>query len=598
MFYLNRLFLLVAIVLAVNTATAQNIYEVEPNVDNCTPGKLNQETKSKIIKLINDIRARHKIAPIPWNEAVENRPQSAALSLAVLGWDPDPHGAKPGKKCTTIDSDSGRSQSNLSYASWNQTTEGHIIGWLIDNHNNPPENVGHRRLIINPFLNSTAYGDVYNNSTGGMAALWGITNEAMGPSTCENDFVAYPYENYPPAWVDKAFYLSFHPIANPNNWWSPGATNFTNAQIVVKDPNGNNMNVHSKAPDDGKAWGCFQHSLAFKVDGLQDSVRYDVTISNVIVNGQSRTYEYWFKLTNEPPIPPNPLAEVPTLVAPTNNTADVEAPVTFRWNTSENAVKYHLEGSFSNTFTYIAFEQDNITDTTFVYSAELTPNATYYWRVAAYNMDDAKTDYSPAWSFKTKEIIPEPPTNVFPLDGNEEVARRDNYQWHSVAGALHYNLQIASNQTFNALVIDQKEIYDTIYHLTETQMLDEWTNYYWRVKATLLSGSETDWSEVIQYKTDDRINGITEELAGVIINCYPNPFSEYVSITLDSDKENNVNVAIYNVLGEKIAELYDGVIQGIHTFNFKPTHSNADIYYCKIQIGSASKIIPLTFIKE
>jgi hypothetical protein len=67
-------------------------------------------------------------------------------------------------KCSGALSDKGRKESNLSFASsssagvTNRSYNDHIIGWLIDDHNTPPENVGHRRLIINPFLKSTAYG--------------------------------------------------------------------------------------------------------------------------------------------------------------------------------------------------------------------------------------------------------------------------------------------------------------------------------------------------------------------------------------------------------------------------------------------------------
>jgi len=598
MIYLKHSIVLVAVVFVTNILTAQT-YDVQPDLNNCVPGKLSQETKNQVIKLINDIRARHKLAPVYWNEETENRPQSAALSHAVLGQGLS-HDPQPGRKCSTPDSDSGRGQSNLSWSSAKSSPERHIIGWLMDNYNKPPENVGHRRLIINPFLKSTAFGEVYNSANGDWAALWGVTSEAMQPSTCENDFVAYPYENYPPRWVDKSFFLNFCPIPNPNFWYSPGpgSCNLSNPTITMKDEAGNTLQV-SNIYYDYIAWGCFANNISWKVvGGLKDSVKYEVTITNITVNGQPKTYNYWFKLTDEPVVPPLPLAKVPVLVAPVNNATNIEAPVVFKWQKSENAVRYRIEGSLGSSFSYIAFEQDNITDTSYTLTSTLSNNATYYWRVKAYNIEDVASDNSSIWTFSTKEIIPDPPVSVFPLVGNNNVARSDTYIWSRLTTALTYNLQISTTNDFVTLAVDQNNIYDTLYQLTEEQMLEEFTTYYWRVKAILISGSETDWSTPIQYTTDDRLN-IVEELEGIIITCYPNPFNEYANIILEANNEKIATIEIYNILGIKIAEIHNGMINnGINNFKFKPVNDNIEVYFCKIKIENNYKIIPLNFIKE
>jgi hypothetical protein len=522
------------------------------------------------------------------------------------------HDPTPGP-CANALSNTGREQSNLMLGSASKSYppmkyDEAIIGWLIDNSSlTNPEVVGHRRLIINPFLTSTALGivnaqhPVGANENINSAALWGITGDVMGKSDCENDFVAYPYENYPPAWVDKSFYLSWGPIPNPNFWWSPNVCNFGNAKIEMTDSNGNKINIHD-IEFDYDAWGSFQHNISWKADGLKDSIRYNVTISNIQVNGQPVMCSYWFKLTDEPiipPPPPNPLAEVPKLVAPANNAINMESPITFKWNKSENAEYYRLEGSLSSSFINITFQSDDITDTTYEITNELSTNANYYWRVEAYNIDNVTSGYSEVWKFTTKEIIPDPPTTIYPLANNNNVARRDDYIWSSVDEAITYTLQISTSENFTTLVIDQKNIYDTTYHLTEAQMLDEFTDYYWRVKTILLSGSETEWSVSVKYKTNDIIDGIVEELSGVVISCYPNPFNECANIILETENTNNVNVKIeiYNLLGIKIADLYDGVIEGMNNFKFKPP-INESIYFCKIQIGNSSKIILLNFVKN
>ena len=596
-----------AVVFSVNMTTA-SIYETEPNVDNCIPGELSQAEKGKIIQLVNDIRGRHKIAPIPWNEEGEAFAQAAALSIAATGV--PGHDPVPGK-CASDNANEGRAGSNLhqgyrSAGTPNPTSEEQITGWLKDDHiflDNGSPCTGHRRLIINPYLKSFAFGkvDAPHPTMSGMninaAAFYGgLGGPNYGPSGCENDYISFPHENYPPAWVNKENFLSFTPLID-DTWYPFTTCDFSNAIITMADENGNNV-ATSNIAWDNDGHGIIRNAIYWRAANLRDSVKYIVKINNIIIGGTARNYEYWFKLTDEPTVPPAPLAEIPVLVLPANNATDIEAPVEFKWGQSENAVHYRIEAAFTNSFTYIVFEQDNITDTSFVLT-ELLNNATYYWRVAAYNVDNAISDYSEIWSFTTKEIIPDPPVAVFPLADMDNVARRDTYIWNSIEDADSYNLQISISENFATLAIDQKDIFDTTYHLSEEQMLEEFTNYFWRVKAVLHSSSETDWSAPIQYKTDDRLDGIVEELAGVIISCYPNPFNDFANIILESDKENKVKIEIYNLLGAKIADLYDGMIgSGVYNFDFKPSNDNAEIYFCKIQIGNSSKIIPLHFVKD
>ena len=73
------------------------------------------------------------------------------------------------------------------------------------------------------------------------------------------------------------------------------------------------------------------------------------------------------------------------------------------------------------------------------------------------------------------------PTLIFPL-GNYTTGMQPVFLWHSVPGALGYDLQAAFDTNFTNPVINLLNYQDTIYH-SLLNTLDTSSTYYWRVKA-------------------------------------------------------------------------------------------------------------------
>lgn len=585
---MKKTLLLIAFVLASISVNAQ-LYEIQPDTANCIAGKISQSQKEKIIKLINNIRSHHKLGAIYWNYENDTLPQSAALSMSVTNVMSHDH---VNGKCTNAYTDSGRSQCNLMHGygySANETSYiNDIIGWLIDDKSASSQTVvGHRRLIINPFLTSTAFGTVNASS-----ALWGITGDAMGPAICENDFVAYPYENYPPSWVKKDFYLSFGPIPNVNSWWSQGAVDFSNAKITMTDSNGNNIAVSGIAYD-YVAWGCFQHNISWKAAGLKDSVKYNVKIENVLVNASNRTYTYWFKLTDEPPVPPKPLLDPPTLKNPANNAENIISPVKFVWDKVDSAMKYQLQLTMGNNFNNTLLDT-LVTEIMCNYNGPIYDNQTYSWRVATVNTDEVAGEWSNVFTFKSKIVLADPPVAVYPLEGDANVARVVTYRWTMLDEAITYDFQIAKDETFTSPIIDITENYDNHYAIPSSAPLDEFTDYYWRVRAYLLSDNYTKWSAPTHFKTNDQMEQSVAELSdGTSIKLYPNPFTDNINIVLYSKTTNDATIEIFNSLGVRIADVYNGTISANENhFSFKRTLENG-VYFCKVRVGKLTSYIPI-----
>ena len=579
-----------------------DVYEIEPNLDNCNQGKLSVTEKTRVLNLINNIRKRHKMAPVTWATDKEGIVQAASLSIVatnIMSHDPVTG------KCSSTESDKGRAGSNLSYGYQTKgmpspDSDEHIIGWLIDDKSaSSPEVVGHRRLILNPYLKQTCFGRVdgphKNNANlqATAAALWGIDSTNMGTSTSEINFVAYPYENYPISWVNKSFYLSFSPIVNTNTWYPFEQCDFSKAQITMKDENNSSIIVNDIRYD-YEAWGCFKNNISWKANNLKDNVKYTVKITNITVNNVAKEYEYWFKLTDDIVAP---LAEVPTLVLPANNAQNIESPVIFKWNKAKNAEYYRIQGSLSSTFTSIAFDIDTLIDTTFALSG-LSGGIKYYWRVAAYNIDSISSEYSAVWSFN---IIPDPPIAIYPEANNINVDKNSKFIWKSVNEATYYNLQIATSNNFEnaSIVVNKEQITDTIYTLTESQILQSFTNYYWRINANFANGNKTNWTTAIPFKTNDSISSINETFANTTISCFPNPFTSRLNIIINSDAANKMKLEVYNSLGIVVEVIFDGMLEiGENSFTFNPNDIVQGTYFCKITINDNSfKIVSLNYFK-
>ncbi len=85
--------------------------------------------------------------------------------------------------------------------------------------------------------------------------------------------------------------------------------------------------------------------------------------------------------------------------------------------------------------------------------------------------------------------------------------------------------------------------------------------------ATAVSGSKTDLSG----------NSIPTDFS--LKQNYPNPFNPTTTIQFGVPKTENLNLTVYNILGQRIAVLIDGEISaGMHTVTFNASNFNSGVY--------------------
>ncbi len=72
---------------------------------------------------------------------------------------------------------------------------------------------------------------------------------------------------------------------------------------------------------------------------------------------------------------------------------------------------------------------------------------------------------------------------------------------------------------------------------------------------------------------------------------YPNPFNPSTTIRFSLTHRANVKLTIYNLLGEKVAELVRGEIDaGNHEVHFNASNLASGVYYCRILAGTLTQV--------
>jgi hypothetical protein len=98
---------------------------------------------------------------------------------------------------------------------------------------------------------------------------------------------------------------------------------------------------------------------------------------------------------------------------------------------------------------------------------------------------------------------------------------------------------------------------------------------------------------------DDKEQDATEILPDFIaLSCYPNPFNSTVIITMSIDNPSNIDLSVYNLLGQSVASIFRGLkAQGVHWLDWQPTDLAAGIYFLRLSAGQYSASIKILYLK-
>lgn len=185
-----------------------------------------------------------------------------------------------------------------------------------------------------------------------------------------------------------------------------------------------------------------------------------------------------------------------SLQFPAFNSTDQPQQTNLEWAYVINATNYQLQVATDKDFENIFFEES--TTETELSISELGIGQTYYWRVLA-NVQGKETTWSDTWNYSTTTAPSSAIELVYPQDDSDDEASNLTFVWQQLEGVESYNIQIATDASFQNPVINEVTA-DTSFKASK---LDVEKNYFWRIrKAT----GQTDLY-TSAYKNNDTTTG-------------------------------------------------------------------------------------------
>lgn len=180
--------------------------------------------------------------------------------------------------------------------------------------------------------------------------------------------------------------------------------------------------------------------------------------------------------------------DVPVGTSPANGAVlpQPDQPPLLRWQTSRGAISYTVEVDGDSDF---IGAKSYTTRTTSFAVPEALPAGDYFWRVTATLDGGFNSLPSPTMSFILGSLPS--PKLTYPVDDINQSVEDVVFDWQPVAGAVTYDLQVATDSTFNNFVFKGDGIFGSRYSPPTTLNNDQ---FWWRVRAVDLAGQPTAWS--------------------------------------------------------------------------------------------------------
>ncbi len=269
------------------------IYEKMPDVAKCEAGKISVKEKEKVLARVNYIRGLHKLPPVTYSYGDDV--YTSECSLIIAANKKIDHNPENNWKCYSEEGAKGCGESNIfiRFGMISALKSESVVDAFMTDEGVPT--LGHRRWLVDPWLDHISFGRVDDEKEQIVGSAIKVNNDDERISVSKDiNYVAYPYEIYPAELYNDNVMMSFTLIADNINKWKNNQVQFSGAAVAIKDPSNNIMKI-SGLNYDNQGYGV-PNNIRWFAEDIQKNVRYDVVITNVIVNSVPRTYDYWFEL--------------------------------------------------------------------------------------------------------------------------------------------------------------------------------------------------------------------------------------------------------------------------------------------------------------
>jgi hypothetical protein len=288
----------------------------------------------------------------------------------------------------------------------------------------------------------------------------------------------------------------------------------------------------------------------------------------------------------------------PALVSPANAASgQPTSGLVFQWRSVPAAVAYRFQLTTDSTFAGDFVKNDTSLVDTFRVINGLQTSTKYFWQVAAKN---ASGWGSPAASRSFTTIVPVPgsPPLVAPAHQAQVSKDSSRFTWNRTSPAsTKYWFEIAVDSLFGSFKSVDSTITDTT-KLFKPLLTN--TRYFWRVRGGNAGGwgpfSETRSFNVMVTGVADRAGMIPTEFT--LEQNFPNPFNPSTRISFGLPQAGPVQIAVYNLLGEKVADLVDGLLPaGYHSVVFDAGRMSSGIYLYRMAASGVTYTRRMVLVK-
>lgn len=169
------------------------------------------------------------------------------------------------------------------------------------------------------------------------------------------------------------------------------------------------------------------------------------------------------------------------------------------------------------------------------------------------NYDNDRTNIHPAGTIISDTITAAPQLSQPENNSTTVGYSQQFFSWFPVPNATGYMFQLSKNQSFtgNALLTT---IISKNPWLTYSAGLDQFTDYYWRVKPFNQGYFCTSFSSIRTFTTFDAMIAVNDIEGVSEVMLYPNPTNgiNQVTLALNSDRDLNATVNIFAVDGKQL----------------------------------------------
>lgn len=212
--------------------------------------------------------------------------------------------------------------------------------------------------------------------------------------------------------------------------------------------------------------------------------------------------------------------------------------------------------------------------------------------------------------------------NLFGPINNALVTARQNdstiiyFRWYKARNAVQYRLRMGvptippfmldtpSNNggVDSVLSIRQFELYNIFgkdSYPNDTTVTGQWAVWAYDVNGDSIRSNNLFAIRLRLIKT----TSVEDELVGapnnfVVYQNYPNPFNPSTKIRFGLPEDANVNIEVFNVVGERVATLFNGNLKkGYHEITFDAAGLQSGVYFYKVNAGKYNTVKKMLLIK-